>query len=399
MVRVEFEGVKKILVLKLRLIGDVLLTVPVIKALKGSFPQAAVSVLVNSGTEDMLTGNPLIDEIIVFDRALKKGAVIGRVRGELKLARDLRARAFDMTVDLTSGDRPALLSFMTGARYRLGFDPEGKGFAGKKHLYTHLAKRPALKHVVLRDLTLLEAFGIGRNGLSVEIYTSPAEEAFVEKLLKDAGCSKTPFVHVHPTASEFYKCWTDEGMARVMDSIQRAGFRIVVTSGPAQKELDKVASIISRMKTRPVDLSGRLGLKHLCALSKRARLFFGVDTAPMHIAAAVGTPVVALFGPSGAFDWGPWDNAENSRPGKRFGGDGETSIQSPYKELRGVQTSGAHTIMQRGWDCVPCGKKGCRASGVSDCLVDLTAEEIASAIFDKLGVVERGAPYREALEV
>ncbi|OGP24641.1 MAG: putative lipopolysaccharide heptosyltransferase III [Deltaproteobacteria bacterium GWC2_56_8] len=394
----EFKGVNKILILKLRLIGDVLLTVPVIKALKGAFPGARISVLVNSGTEEMLTENPLIDEIIVFERGLKKAALAKRVKGELRLVKELRRRGFDMTVDLTSGDRPALLGFMTGARYRLGFDPAGKGFAGKKYLYTHLAKRPRLKHVVLRDLTLLEAFGIGRKGLSIDIYTSPSDEAFMERLLKEAVCSNSRFVHVHPTASEFYKCWTDEGMAQVMDAIEGAGLRAVVTSGPAQRELDMVASILSRMKTRPVDLSGRLGLKHLAVLSRRAVLFFGVDTAPMHIAAAVGTPVVALFGPSGAFDWGPWDNSENSRPGKGFGGDGEASIQSPYTELRGVQTSGAHTIIQRGWECVPCGKKGCKASGKSDCLADLTAEEVRAVIIERLKVpAYRGAkviPFR-----
>lgn len=396
----EFKGVKKILVLKLRLIGDVLLTVPVIKALKGAFPEAGVSVLVNSGTKEMLTLNPLIDEMIVFERGLKSGSFTGRVGGELRLLKGLRGRGFDMAVDLTSGDRPALLGFMTGARYRLGFDPAGKGFAGKKHLYTHLAKRPKLKHVVLRDLSLLEAFGIGRNDLSVDIYTSPSVEALVEKILKEAGCSNAPFVHVHPTASEFYKCWTDEGMASVMDAIQDAGFRTVVTSGPDIRELDKVASIIDLMRTRPVDLSGRISLKGLAALSRRAALFFGVDTAPMHIAAAVGTPVVALFGPSGAFDWGPWDNIENSRPGKSFGGDGEASIQSPYTGLGGVQTSGAHTIIQRGWECVPCGKKGCRGSGKSDCLADLKAEEVMGIIRERLVVANlKAAPLTEALKV
>ncbi|HXI10636.1 MAG TPA: glycosyltransferase family 9 protein, partial [Thermodesulfobacteriota bacterium] len=139
-----FEGTKKILVIKLRHIGDVLLTVPTIRALKESFPGSEVSVLVNSGTEEMLEGNPLVKEVIRYDRSVKGLPAARRVAAEARLVKRLRSEKFDMTVDLTGGDRPALLGFLSGARYRLGYRPKG-GFKGKRLLYTHMAERPTVR--------------------------------------------------------------------------------------------------------------------------------------------------------------------------------------------------------------------------------------------------------------
>ncbi len=369
-----FEGTKKILVIKLRHIGDVLLTVPTIRALKESFPGSEVSVLVNSGTEEMLEGNPLVKEVIRYDRSVKGLPAARRMAAEARLVKRLRSEKFDMTVDLTGGDRPALLGFLSGARYRLGYRPRG-GFKGKKLLYTHTADRPAVRtHTVLTDLGVVRAFGIDTGDLTVDIFTTKEDDSFVDTALKEAGYKGGAFVHAHPTSRWLFKCWTDSGMASVFDCLQNEGYTVVITSGPDERELKKVASIISLMKTRPVDLSGRLKLKHLASLSKRAAFFFGVDSAPMHIAAASGARVVGIFGPSGAFDWGPWDNREVKKSG--YSGKETSGVNSPYPKKYGVQIYGGNTVIQDERDCVPCGKDGCEGSKRSDCLDTLTPEAV-----------------------
>ncbi|HHL39516.1 MAG TPA: putative lipopolysaccharide heptosyltransferase III [Deltaproteobacteria bacterium] len=372
--REEFGGVRAVLVMKFRHIGDVLLTVPTLRALRENFPGARISVLVNAGTEAVLAGNPLIDEVLVYERSVKEKGPVGRLRGELGLLGELRRRRFDMAVDLTGGDRPALLGLLCGARYRLGADPRGGGFAGKRFLYTHLAPYAgAMTHTVLRDLSVVRSFGLSTADLSVSIHPSRADEEAVEGLLKEGGVAPDePFVHVHPTSRWFFKCWTNKGMADIMDRLQRAGVRAVVTAAPDATELSMVRSIKEQMGTRPVDLSGRLSLRQLAGLSRRAVVFFGVDTAPMHMAAAAGTPVVALFGPSGAFDWGPWDGGKASElaasPGAAF--------TTPYGSRSGNQGFGPHRVVQKPWECVPCGREGCERSGRSECLEGLTADEV-----------------------
>jgi len=369
-----FEGTKKILVIKLRHIGDVLLTVPAVRALKESFPGSEVWALVNSGTGDMLEGNPLVKEVICYERAVKGLPAGARLAAEARLVKMLRREKFDMTVDLTGGDRPALLGFATGARYRLGYRPKS-GFKGKGLLYTHLAERPAVRtHTVLTDLGVVRAFGIETKDLTVDIFTTREEDSFVEDALKKAGYKSGPIVHAHPTSRWLFKCWTDAGMASVFDRLQDSGFTVAVTSGPADRELERVASIISRMRTRPIDLSGGLKLKHLASLSKKAAFFFGVDSAPMHIAAAAGARVAAIFGPSGAFDWGPWDNAEVKRTG--YEGKKSDGVNSPYPLRSGVQRFGGNAVIQDSRDCVPCGKDGCDGSKKSDCLDTLTPDAV-----------------------
>lgn len=378
-----FTGVNNILVIKLRHIGDVLLTVPAIRALKESFPGARVSALVNSGTEAMLTGNPLLHEVIPYDRALKNVSVAGRMTIELKFLGELRKRRFDMAVDLTGGDRPALIGFMCGARYRLGYDPAGSGFAGKKLLYTHMAKRPAARmHTVFRDAGVLWEFGITTADYTVDIHTSKEDDAAVDTLLGASGITPgTPFVHAHPTSRWMFKCWTDAAMADVLDRFESHGIRTVITAGPDGKELAKVRAIKSMMRHAPADLSARLTLKQLAALSKRSVLFFGVDTAPMHIAAAAGARVVSLFGPSGAFDWGPWDNSEIIEKGADYSASVEAGCAySPYPLKNGLQRFGKNTVIQKDWDCVPCGKDGCNGSKKSDCLDAIDADFVWNII-------------------
>jgi FkbM family methyltransferase len=191
----------------------------------------------------------------------------------------------------------------------------------------------------------------------------------VQVLLHAAGWTDDrPLIQVHPTSRWFFKCWNDADMARVIDHLQTVhGYQAVITSGPDDKERDRVAGIIAQCNSMPLNLSGQLTLKQMAALTSLCDFYFGVDTAPMHMAAALNIPVIALFGPSGAFDWGPWPN-------------GWTGNGTPYPQPNGIQYSHPHIVIQTDWECVPCGQDGCRGSKRSACLEKLSCTEVVRIV-------------------
>lgn len=191
-------------------------------------------------------------------------------------------------------------------------------------------------------------------------------------------------------------------MAKIIRWLLEEGMTVVVTSSPERREMEKAVKILSLAgpHRRLIDLCGKTTMKQLAAVASAAKMFFGVDSAPMHIAASMDTPVVALFGPSGAFNWGPWDNKESSKfrvPSSKSeyaaGDDNKESskfkvqsstILSPYSQRNGTQIFGIHTVIQRGWDCIPCGEDGCGGSKISKCLEDISVDEVKEVISEKL---------------
>src|ERR1700690_3176307 len=304
----EFKDVKNILVIKLRHIGDVLLTVPVFRALRETFPGAKISALVNSGTEDVLAGNPLIDEIIVFDRKVKSASALKKLIKEFSFLRMVRVKGFDMTANLTSGDRAAKLSLVSGARYRIAYNQEG-GLVGKRYLYTHRAAKDGSQHMVLQNLDVVRQFSITTDNLVVDFSLSEDAKRFADDIFKKHSIIESDtVVHIHPTSRWLFKCWKDEYMAEVINWLLNKNAWVVVTSSPSGREMEKAVNILSLVNdsAKVIDLCGKTTIKQLAAISARSDLFVGVDSAPMHIAAAVKTPVIALFGPSGEEQWRPW---------------------------------------------------------------------------------------------
>src|SRR4030043_1755975 len=327
----NFINVKKILVIKLRQIGDVLLAVPVFRALRESFPNAYIAALVNSGTEDVLSGNPLIDEIFIFNRNIKKMNPAMRYIKELSFLKQIRMKGFDMTVDLTSGDRSAIVSLLSGAQYRIAYSPKKEGLLAKRYLYTHLAKKQAGQHRVLQNLEVVRQFGIDTKHEQLDFFIPEDARMFVKRVFEENNIPPHPplskggqrgvtIVHVHPTSRWLFKCWKDKYMAEVIRRLIDNGSKVIVTSSPEKHELEKAKNILSLVDelTPPhipplvrggiggvIDLCGKTTIKQLAAISEASDLFLGVDSAPMHIAAAVGTPVIALFG-AGVKNWRPW---------------------------------------------------------------------------------------------
>lgn len=295
----------RILVIKLRHLGDVLLSTPVFAALKQRFPHAEITACINPGTGAMLEGNPHVTRHISPPAAspAKTGKIglAARWRQELSFARSIRREKFDLAIDLTTSDRSALLTRISGAPVRLGY-LSVKGFAGRTRCYTTNVPPVRFEHIVRKHLRILQPLGINNSTQGLVYPVSEADRAVVRDLLP----AHRPCFQVHPVSRIAKKNWPVAFMAETVNWITQRGWIPVISGSADPEEKAWIADLRSRLHCEHFDLSGKLTLKQLGALSERVQCFIGVDTAPMHIAAAVGAPVIAIFGPSSEKLWAPW---------------------------------------------------------------------------------------------
>jgi heptosyltransferase-3 len=349
---------RNILVIKLKQLGDVLLSTPVLGALKEAWPDARVTYLVRRGTEAMLTDNPLLDGLMVVDRERETWGQA------LSFLRQLRQARFDLALELSGGDRGAFYAWVSGARKRLGYQKLRQTFWQRYFAFTQILLRPPLKtHTVQENLALLEPLGLNPTNPRLLFFWNAAVEAEVRELLKSQGLGPKKFVVMHPAAGWTFKSWTPGGYARLAEALESEwGLKVILTGAPLPRETDLAAAILAQCRVAPLNLAGQLSIKALGALIAKARFFFGVDSAPMHLAAAVGTPAAALFGPTGDFNWRPW-------------GEG-------------------HLVIKKDYDCMPCGKDGCQGSKVSRCLTEITPEEVLASLSAWQKTLVGGGPGR-----
>ena len=367
------RDLRSIAVFMLRHIGDTLLSTPTFHALRTAFPSARILAVVNEGTQEMLDRNPDIDEILVFHRRRRDGGGVARWREEAAMVRSLRAFRPGLAVNLTEGDRGAILSALSGARHRVGVAPTRKGFLGKETFFTHLCgPHDRYRHAVLRDLDVVAAAGIPPADLRLRLaLPDEVREKAARILLEEGIAAGPPYAVVQPTSRWTFKCWTEDGMAGVISHLADLGIVPVVTSGPAPVEVAQAERIRERARGRAVSLAGRLSLGELAAVIASARLFVGVDSAPMHVSAAVGTPTVALFGPTGAFNWAPWEGID-------WG-------YSPDRPA-GTRHVGRHAVVQAERDCLERGKEeGRKNAGMEEITLDQVTEAVDRVLADAAG--------------
>jgi heptosyltransferase III len=308
----ELQNIQRLAVFKMRNIGDVLMITPALRALRETFPAARITVVVNSGTEAMLTDNPHIDEVLVFYRpkGQHRPHPLARLLHELRFLRELRKRKFNLTIGFTDNSRTAWYTFFCGARYRAGISYNRWSKYDPRRYFYNLPSpdKPDGMHEVEKHFWLLEKYGIElRSATPGDLCLVIPEEArnWARHQLQPLRPAK--IVHVHPVARWLRKCWNDQSMAQVIDWLQeQRDARVVVSTGPIERERERARRIVDLCRTKPVFYDGQCSLNELGALTAESDCFLGVDTAPMHIAAAVGTPVIALFGPTGLTDWHPW---------------------------------------------------------------------------------------------
>lgn len=344
--------VQRVLVIKLRHHGDVLLSSPVFSALQSHAPHLEIDALVYADTAEMLTQNPAISQVHSIDRQWKKSGVLAQAAAEWRLLRSLRAGRYDLVVHLTEHPRGAWLARLCGARWAVAPESGGRGRWWTR-AFTHFYSSPrrGQRHAVELNLDALRRIGVypAVDERTLSLVAGPTADSHVAGLLQENGLRPGAYIHVHPASRWAFKCWPTQRMAELIDRLESDGRRVVITGAPTGDERDMVGAILSACSSRPVDLCGQLSLKDMAALSARARLFIGVDSAPMHIAAAMATPTVALFGPSGEKDWGPW------------------------QVKAAVVTSQDHP-------CRPCGQAGCGGSKLSDCLEQIEVNQVWLAV-------------------
>jgi heptosyltransferase-3 len=351
---IDLSELKRALVIQLRHHGDVLLTSPVFTVLKNHAPSLEIDALVYAETRHMLDLHPAIAQVHVVERSWKELAAPARLMREWRLQAAMRARRYDLIVHLSEHPRGAWLARSLGARYAVAHDFARKANLWKKS-FTHLAPLPGngRRHRVELNLDALRRIGIQPGEDERRLVLVPGEDAdrSADALLAAHGLAPKKFIHFQPGSRWLFKCWPADRAAALIEALSRRGELIVLTAGPDEGERAMVAEIHDRTSAPFVNLSGTsmLTLKHLAALTARAKLFIGVDSAPMHIAAAMQTPVVALFGPSGELEWGPW--------------------RVPHR----VVASSEHA-------CRPCGNDGCGGGKVSECLTRLSQEAVLSAV-------------------
>ena len=350
---VPFEECARALVIKLRHHGDVLLASPVISCLKNRAPRMEVDALVYDDTAPMLEGHPALSRLFLVGRHWKDGGWFSRLSKEKELFGKLRDRRYDLVVHLSEQPRGAWLARALGARFSVAPAMRGRGRFWAKS-FTHFYPIAARRHRVEVNLDALRRIGLqpSMDDKKVSFVPGGEAEARVEKLIEG-----TPFIHVHPASRWRFKCWPAEKNAELIDRLSADGYRVVLTAAPDRDELALVDEILGKASSKPLNLAGKLSIKELGALAARARLFVGVDSMPMHLAAAMGTPTVVLFGPSGELEWGPWNVAQR------------------------VVTS-AHS-------CRPCGLDGCGGGKVSECLTTLPVDQVHAAARELLAQVPR----------
>jgi heptosyltransferase-3 len=343
----DLTGVKKILVIKLRQLGDVLLTGPVFSTLQKKFPQAKIDAYVYSESVPMLEGHPAVHRCIVYDRNWKKLNFFQRLAKEGQTLWNIWQGGYDLVINLTEGDRGALAAKFSHAKVRVGFDPKGSGLFGKKKLYTHVVKScPSLRHTVERNLDAVRRIGLFPEWEERELFLHIPPEAFVSM----RGRVRGRFILIHPSSRWKFKCWPVEKMRQLASMLASRGCTLVFTSGPDVEERAMVADICHGLGA--IDLSGQVSLKELAALVAMSDCLICVDSLPFHMASALKKPVVALFGPTSEVTWGPWRN--------------------PHAR-----------VVAQNFSCRPCYQDGCGGSKRSDCLTTLSVETVLKT-FDRL---------------
>ena len=297
--RWDWREVRKVLLVRLRSIGDTVLATPSVLALKRFLPDVQVDILVEDWVAPLLDNHPHLDNVVVLER----GGLMTRAR----VAKELRSAGYDVVYNLHGGTTATFLTRATGARHRVGFKTYQYA-----QLHNHQAPSPLLlwgqqkTHSVEQQLALLGWTGVPvTDRPRTQLGISPGASEVVSQQLSAAGLSDRKIALIHPAAAFATKQWPAENFARIAEFLAERGFAPIAIAAPNESAV--LESLQSEASVRIVTFD--LSLPEVTALASRSQVFVGNDSGIAHIAAAVGTPSVVVFGSSNIAHWRPWNRA------------------------------------------------------------------------------------------
>ncbi len=336
----EWQKVNRVLVIRLRSIGDTVLSTPALFALKRFLPHATIDILLEDWVAPVLDGFASVDNVITIER--------NSTRSRARVARELRAKHYDVVFNLHGGSTSTLLTRATGAPHRVGFATYQYA-----RLHNHIAPSPLLlwnretTHSVEQQLAM-----VGWTGVPVtdrpptKLSVTEAAARAVGERLRAIGLADAQFAVLHPAAAFETKQWAAENFARVAEVVLQRGLPVIVVTTPAEAAL---VDLIQKTTSGSVHALTDLSIPQVTALLSRARLFVGNDSGIAHIAAAVAAPTVVVFGSSNRAHWSPWSTAPS---------------EVVYEEL----------------DCQPCHGYFCEKFDAPECIKRVPVERVIASV-------------------
>ncbi len=327
---------KTFLISRLRFMGDVILTTPVIQAVMEACPDAVITYLAEAPFHTLIEHHPMVSRVLGFERKLVR---------QIPLIREIVRGPFDVAIDLLGNPRSAILNALSGASMRIGGD-----FRGRRILYTHrITDDTRPKSAVAFHMQYLLPLGIHREPAQPRIYLKDEEVLWAHDYLNRLGYSgASPVIGIHSGASWPAKRWLPDRFARLAEHLHDEGAQVILTMGPGDRQA--VQEVIDHSRI-PLKMPDILSLRELASVLSICRVFVSNDCGPMHIAPAVGTKTVGIFGP------------------------GEPEIWFPYSAEKG------HRVVHKEISCSHCHKDLCSDMA---CMKAVTVEEVLRVVRDVL---------------
>lgn len=344
---------QNILIVKLSAIGDVVQTIPMVEALKQKYPQAKIDWVVEEEASDLLTGHPALNRVIVSRRKswqkrfFRKGETGDTLKEIREFISDLRREKYDWVIDNHGLFKSGLFVFLSRGVRKIGFKPS-PGIADEgNYFFTNERYKPLSieRHALERYLDLITQLGVpaAKPLLNFSVPGESRERA--AEILRQHGLFSKPLVIIHPIAKWTTKQWPPENFARLAEALAQKGVSVAFTG--SRDDIEPVQEIFHQVKNQKkiLNLTGKTNLKELGAVFSLSDLVLTTDTGPMHLAAAVKAPLIALFGPTAPWRTGPYGNG--------------------------------HVVLRKSLNCSPCFKKKC---ATMECMNSLSVEEVLETV-------------------
>ena len=330
----------RILVSRLRFLGDVILTTPLVRRLREVFPDAEICYLTEAAYAPVLANNPHLDEVLSYPSRPTLGE-------QIQFYRELRRRHFDLAIDLFGNPRTAVMTWISGAKIRVGGDFRGRG----KLYNVRIPHSTETTDAISFHFRSLEALGIKAGDNRTELFLAEAEKRWANDFLRKRKVdTDAPLIGIHPGATWPNKRWPVQHFAKLADTLIAEGYQVLATQGPGEESIVRELQRLSpQVNVLPV-----LPIRQVAAIQRQCQVFVSNDCGIMHLAVAVETPTLGLFGP------------------------GQPEIWFPYDAALG------HAALKYEIECRPCHKNYCPL-GHLDCQMKLAPERVAEEVRRRIG--------------